>query len=269
MDLFCPHCTRRVTVPDDKAGQVLSCPLCTKQFMAPTLTPPSAPKPPPPSSTASVPETFGLGPAPSPSPPLMNTPSSTPPTPAAPSEPPPPPPPPGEYTRSFVFPLRAEWLAFVPTLCLFAIFVLSFFRWHLQVLTPEVVTPALSMWGLAFTEYGQAQFLAYAILMLLAIPLTAFVLVVDTGIIQPLAQIKPLMIFKNLLIGVFLGLPFLLLCYDYVHAHFLSMHGNPIAVAEKVVFRLHLIAVVVCFLMTWLNWRRTNNLPPPRLEGRW
>jgi len=35
-----------VTVPDDKAGKVMSCPLCTKQFMAPSLAPPAvAPKP--------------------------------------------------------------------------------------------------------------------------------------------------------------------------------------------------------------------------------
>ena len=35
MDLFCPHCSRRVTVPDSNAGQVTSCPLCAKQFMTP------------------------------------------------------------------------------------------------------------------------------------------------------------------------------------------------------------------------------------------
>ncbi|MSU79110.1 MAG: hypothetical protein EXS16_13600 [Gemmataceae bacterium] len=37
--VFCPHCTRCVTLLNDKSGQVTSCPLCNKQFKAPTLAP--------------------------------------------------------------------------------------------------------------------------------------------------------------------------------------------------------------------------------------
>ena len=37
MELLCPHCMKRVTVSDDKAGQVLNCPLCNGVFAAPSL----------------------------------------------------------------------------------------------------------------------------------------------------------------------------------------------------------------------------------------
>ena len=95
MDLFCPHCTRRVSVADDKAGLITNCPLCAKQFMAPSLAPPPAPKPPPPPSVPK--DTYGMEtvPAPPPSPFSVPPPSTL--EPAA----PPPPLPPGEYTRSF------------------------------------------------------------------------------------------------------------------------------------------------------------------------
>src|SRR5712692_9323559 len=100
MDLFCPHCTRRVTVPDDKAGTVLNCPLCTKQFMAPSLAPPPAV---PPLSSTPV-ETYGMGAAPAPPP--SSQPAAAPQPASMSSQPapaPPAPPPPVDYTRSLVF----------------------------------------------------------------------------------------------------------------------------------------------------------------------
>ncbi len=112
MDLFCPHCSRRVTVPDDKAGLVTSCPLCTKQFMTPSLAPPpSAPTPPAPKPSPAL-ESYDMGPAAAPPPPVSPMPSRSS-KPAPTPEPPAPPTPPGDYTRTVGFTLRAEWLAFV------------------------------------------------------------------------------------------------------------------------------------------------------------
>ncbi len=49
MELLCPHCRKRLTVSDDKSGQVLNCPLCNGAFAAPSLVPArrAAPSPPP------------------------------------------------------------------------------------------------------------------------------------------------------------------------------------------------------------------------------
>ena len=84
MDLFCPHCTRRVSVSDDKAGLITNCPLCGKQFMAPSLAPPPAPKPPPPGPPP-VRETFGVDASPSAPPPPYSLPPVSKPESAAPA----------------------------------------------------------------------------------------------------------------------------------------------------------------------------------------
>jgi hypothetical protein len=265
MDLFCPHCTRRVTVPDEKAGQVASCPLCAKQFMAPSLAPaPVAPKPsaPPPVSSAPA-ETYGMDPAPAPPPstpgPSIAAPSKPMPAPAPPS----PPVPPGEYTRSCGFCLRETWLAFVPPACVLLIFVLSFFPWHYHDLRN-----AFSLWTLSFnSEHGHAQFIAYTILMLLCLVLSMVAMLFDKGWLYTPPQCAAILTFKNLLVGLFLGVAFLLLCFDCLHAYS-GEPANPITLAMAFAFRLHFIAIVASFLMFWLHWRKRSNLPLPRCEAR-
>src|SRR5262245_47776715 len=107
MDLFCPHCTRRVSVPDDKSGQVMSCPLCGKQFQAPSLAPPpSAPKPPAPPPAPEP--TYNAGEPPQQAAPGAAEGPATVETPQ----------PMGDYTRSLAVTLKATWLAIVPPVCL-------------------------------------------------------------------------------------------------------------------------------------------------------
>src|SRR5271166_713708 len=179
MDLFCPHCSRRVTVPDSNAGQVTSCPLCAKQFMTPSLAPPpTAPPPPPAPNLPPTEQTYEMG-APPPAPPPLTQTAPPPKKPAVAPEPPPPPP--GDYTRTYVFNLKGTVLAFVPTACLVVIFFLTFFSWHYSGPAPA---QSQSFWTLATsTDLGQGQFLAYMILMLLCGPLTIAALVFDTGLI--------------------------------------------------------------------------------------
>ncbi len=263
MELFCPHCTRRVSVPDDKAGQVMSCPLCAKQFQAPALAPPPiAPVPPMPAPpSAPQPEsTYSAG-----EPPLAPK--------ATPSEPdaaaPPPPSLPGDYTHSVGVCLNDSWLAFVPPACVFLVFILSFFSWHLPVPNlddPLASVPALSMWGLGFNQW-ELKFVAYIIIMIPTSLLTYAALPFDKGWIPAPPPIAPFMPFKNVLVGLLLGLAFLMLCIDYLTAHFGS--SNPIALAFKLAFRLHFFAMLASFGMFWLNWRKKNNLPLPRVDARW
>jgi hypothetical protein len=268
MDLFCPHCSRRVTVPDDQAGKVMSCPLCTNQFMAPSLAPPPvAPKPPAPPVSSAPPETYGMGAAPAP---LPGTQPAAAPKPAsassqpapAPASAPPPPPPPGDYSRSCALYLNDTSLAFVPPACVLLIFVLSFFTWHVT----ETTTPA-NFWVL-FWSQQLGHFLAYFILMILSFPLVFLALVFDKGWIFAPPQLAPIMTFKNLIISLLLGIAFLLLCYDYLDGNLLQK-SNPIAWPMKVAIRLHLVAVFASFLMFWLTWRKKFNLPLPKCEVRW
>src|SRR5438034_1070971 len=52
MELLCPSCQKKLTIPDQYAGQLMKCPLCTQTFTAPALPPTPgpamAPPPPPP-----------------------------------------------------------------------------------------------------------------------------------------------------------------------------------------------------------------------------
>src|SRR5262245_58512981 len=156
MDLFCPHCTKRVSVPEDKAGQIMSCPLCTKQFQAPSLAPapvsPTPPPPPPPPSPAPSESAYSPG-----EPPKSSTSATEPGAEPTPAEP-------GEYRRSLAFCFKPAYLAFVPIACMFLVFILSFFTWHQPI--PEI-SPGVSLWSLAFTsDHGKASYLAYTILLM-------------------------------------------------------------------------------------------------------
>jgi hypothetical protein len=255
MDLFCPHCTRRVSVPEDKAGQVMSCPLCGKQFQAPALAPPPvspAPPAPPPESSSSAAE---------PSRPRPAAPES-----AVSSEPPPPP---GDFRRSLAICLKAAWLAFVPPICVIAIFLLSFFTWHSVAVLDQFGRVDSNLWSLAFSSsYGQAQFLAYVILMFPTGLLTVLSLPFDKGWIPAPPQLAPVLPFKNLVIGLLLALTFALLCIDYLSSHF-GAGANPIALAMKIAFRLHFLALLASFGLFWVHWRARRNLPAPRVEMKW
>jgi hypothetical protein len=284
MDLFCPHCTRRVSIPDDKAGQVMSCPLCAKQFMAPSLAPaPVAPKPPPPSPppmpSAPV-ETYGMGPAPVMPTTITQPPTSMPSAPEpAPTAPPSPPAPPGEYSRSSTCTLTGAWLVFVPTACVLLIFLLSFFTWHSPIPQDakadepaKTGAPALGLWGLSFVpqksdEVKQAHFLAYTILMLFPTGGLVFVALLFAKIPLP-PQLAPVLPWKNLPVALLLLLTFLLLCLDFADAHF-SQRINPIAIPLELAIRLHFLAMMASFVMFWLDWRKKYNLPPPKCETRW
>lgn len=278
MDLFCPHCANRVTVPEDKAGQVVNCPLCTKAFQAPALAPPPvAPKPPAPLPAPAAPAapaaegTYGLGPEPKPGPSHVLVPPA--PTPAAPPPPPPPPLPPGEYTRSLGFGLDAAWLTFVTPTCLIGVFILSFFSWHAEYrtlpgATESVTIKALNLWQLSFTENGQWPFLAYVLLMLVGFPLALLAMLFDRGVIAEPPQIAAGLKFRHLLVGLVLVLAWLLLCVASFYSHLIQTN-NPIALAFKFAFRLHFLAVAASFGMFWLAWRKPSNLPPPTFEVRW
>jgi hypothetical protein len=261
MDLFCPHCSQRVSVPNEKAGQVTSCPLCTKQFMTPALAPPpvtSAPPPPPPTT-----ESYGMGPPPTP--PVVDVTAGTQrpsPPPRAPESPPPPPPPPGDYTRTFNARLTGDWLAFVPTACVVVIFLLSFFSWH------YVEQKGYSLWGLSFLPEGAAQFLGYTILMFPCGLFAIVAMVLEKGWLKLPPQFAPVLAWKNALVGLFLLLAFLMLCIDYLIQHFTPEKGNPITIWEKFAIRLHLLAMIATFVMLWLNLRKTKNLPAPTMEVR-
>ena len=43
MELLCPSCQKKLTIPDQYAGQLMKCPLCQGIFTAPSLPPTTSP----------------------------------------------------------------------------------------------------------------------------------------------------------------------------------------------------------------------------------
>lgn len=84
--------------------------------------------------------------------------------------------------------------------------------------------------------------------------------------VQP--QLTPFLIFKNLIVGLLLGVGFLLLCFDYLDVHFMQSR-NPMTLPMKIAFRLHFAAMAAQFVLFWLHWRKKSNLPSPKCEMRW
>jgi hypothetical protein len=297
MELLCPHCLKKVSVSDDKAGTVLNCPLCQGVFAAPSLPPsqqrmPAAPPPPPPpvsdyqstpvgggyasspamTASPSVPNMelpprsvtpeplpFAVAPAAPPPTPLSAPPPVSPaPQPSAPPPPPKPAPPLADYTKRYAFRLRADVLVCIPPVCIFLIvFVLSFFPWHIPG-----PSESANLWQLGFTErYYSGMLMGYVLFMILALPVAMASAALELGLAPRLPQLEQLLPWKSGLTLAALAITFLFICYDYQSSIFgNALFGN----AEKLAFRLHFLALVCVCLELWVQSRRVRNLPLPR-----
>lgn len=283
MDLVCPSCQKRLTIEDRFAGMVVKCPVCSAMLQAPVI--PSR------ISVAAPAVSAPATPEPIPTPPAAAAmPDMTLPLPAAPqltalnpildavppiaisSIPPPPastagaaaPVRPGEYAHRFRRHLRPDVLVWFPPSCLAALFFLSFFNWHYR----EMIF-GFNLWELAFTSNGYAVYTLYTVvLVFFAIPLTGVVFALEMAWIPLPDGLRPYWPWRFPVVGGAVGLPFLFLLGDYVSCHF-QVFGNPAAIALKLAFRVHLLAVVCCALQIWLERRKVMNLPLPRIDVKW
>lgn len=243
MDLRCPHCVQQVSIPSERAGEVVACPLCGKPFAAPALSPmpslapPPAPPPPPPAPAEAV----------------------------NPVPPPAPPPPPGEYTHHMTLRLRPEVVACLVPACLGAIFVLSFMAWYQVAILVGV--EAFNLWQLAFTGAGSWLFTGYTVLVLLALPLSVVLAALSLRLIPLPSAVGDLIPFGWVVLAALLLLAAVLLGLDYLARTFATV-PNPIAPAMKLAARLHLLALVASGVQFWLARRVQRNLPPPAIEVR-
>jgi hypothetical protein len=128
MRLTCPNCQQAITLPDSAGGQTATCPLCNKEFQAPSLyglAPEPEPRSSPPSFASPAPVALPPAPAepPAPSAYVDAPPAVVPPPPAAPTISPT-----GASTAATLHLNRAmlEWL---PAALLSVVLVLTFAKW--------------------------------------------------------------------------------------------------------------------------------------------
>jgi hypothetical protein len=142
-----------LTVPEEFAGQLMKCPLCSGNFTVPGL-PGSAPTSPPPSAPETDIYSIRHEPSPpAPPPPLPELEPSLPTTTITPSLPPPPTPTPQEYQHTLALVLSPTVMPWIAPVCLVLIFFLQFLDW--DGLYPGGV-PAVTgnAWYAAFGTYS-------------------------------------------------------------------------------------------------------------------
>jgi hypothetical protein len=178
MELLCPNCQQKLTVPEQYAGQLMRCPLCQGTFTVPAL-PSSAPPteggvsfgsfgaPPPPPK----PEVLGLVQDAAPvTPPPTRAPfeelaAEPPRRPEPPKEKTPPasPPPMEGYAHTVSIRLSPTVLSFIAPGALFLIFIALCFTWVQTYDVKEWYTQ--SGWGTGFGEYGSGWSIVYILFM--------------------------------------------------------------------------------------------------------
>jgi hypothetical protein len=150
MELLCPNCQQRVTVPDQFAGQVMKCPHCNTTFTTPSLAPATAsafvPPPAPAAPVAAEPVAApSSAPAPVEAPPTVHTPS---PEPVA-----------GDYRHRHGISLSPRVLPWIAVAALVIVFILTFFSW-VGYYPGGIGVATQNAWQAAFGSYSHDPDLA-------------------------------------------------------------------------------------------------------------
>jgi hypothetical protein len=148
MNLLCPNCQKMLTVPEEFAGQLMKCPLCSGTFTVPGL-PGAAPPPEPdvfsvrqePTPPQPPAPDFELSPPPSP---ITTKPTTTP----APSLSP------EGYQHTAAVWLSPRVLPWIAPACLLLVFFLQFFNW-VGLYPGGVPAVTQNAWQAAFGLYSE------------------------------------------------------------------------------------------------------------------
>lgn len=278
MELLCPNCQKRLTIPDQYAGKRLKCPLCAGEFEAPATpgappilpTPAHVPPPPAPAPRGG----FDLEPTPHAPPPVLSpAPASN--IPMEPTAPPPPPVPPGDYRHIFTVNANPDIVPLIAPVGLTVMFLLSFFPAiafnFLGNLPGQLAQANLppSIWSLAFDSFhgSMAIFLPYVVFtFILAWPLSIAGVLKDKQIIPLIPAIEPYMAKRSLIIGVLALIGFLPLLLIWIYWLF---HAMPTTPWFKLLVRVHEVVLIGLALDIWLQHRKKGNLPSPKMDLRW
>jgi hypothetical protein len=269
MELLCPSCQQKLTIPDQYAGQLMRCPLCNGTFTAPALAPvpPAAPQlpassPPPSPPTPAAPGSYAVAP-PEPPPPPPWQPE---PPPTLPDTPAPPPLPPGDYTRSFSIVLSAQIVPWIAPAALGLVFVLSFFPWvSARALG---VSFSLNAWNWGFGEHPSAIIGIYLLFTLVALVLAVPSCLFALNLAPMPPAVQKLGPWRPAIVAAAAALAFVFLFYSYLDEIFRAW-TTPGTIWLKLAFRSHIVAIAGALLEFWLEVRKGTNLPPPKFEVRW
>ncbi len=280
MELLCPNCQKKLTVPEQYAGQLMRCPLCQGTFTVPTLATAAAAESPEAYSGLAQPpkaETYTVAAEPPTATPASAAAAEAPRTTSAPVQPAaeassaPPRTPSAGFTRVHTISVNPKVVPWLAPAGLVLVFILMFFPWvSFQVkdlLDIASIKASINAWGLGFSKGGSAWFIFYDLLTLIAMLLAVAAVLFTMKVIPEAPALKPILPWRYLIVGCVAGLALIFVTLDYIIALF-SGGFIPVNFWGILAWWLHLIAVLGAFLEFWLEQRGTAK-PLPRATIEW
>lgn len=283
MELLCPNCQKKLTVPEQYAGQLMRCPLCQGTFTVPSVPstvaaeaaePFGGPVPPTRSETYAVtPEQAVAATLAAPLPPISaESPSAaTGPAHASVASAPASTPSAG-YTRVCTMRINPHVVQWLP-LGLVVAFLLTFFPWFsghtvsVSVGGVSVSTPSLNAWNIGFGDVKHTLVILFNLLMIFAALLAIASVLFTLKIIPDVPALKPILPMRSLIVGAISALAWLFLTVQMI----IWLFGDgmiPLNFWGWVTWKVTTIAVVGTFLEFWLE-KRGSGKPWPRMSMEW
>jgi hypothetical protein len=258
MDFRCPSCQKDLTVPDEHAGQLMRCPLCTNTFQAPALPAPAAASPVTPAA-----------PAPPPPPPPAWAATEV----DAPA--PPPPPSAGDYARTATLWVSPRVVPWVTPAAFLLLFVLLFFPWAYELRPEQKDYLGRLPWWLGFKGVNALTILYLLLVVptfLLSVALTVLRLVPSLRLPSALRAVWP---WRSALVALMAVLSLFFLVLQLVFGFDMKVDNErvpPLLIQLSIwlwlALMLHLTALVAALLDFWLEMRGPSR-PVPRVDLKW
>jgi hypothetical protein len=283
MELLCPNCQKKLTVPEQYAGQLMRCPLCQGTFTVPTLATAAAAESPEAYSGLTQPpkaETYHVAAEPPAATPASAAAAEVSRTTTAPVEPAaaapsaPPRTPSAGFTRVHTLSVNPKVVPWLAPAGLVLVFILMFFPWPpFQIVQIKDIVDfssfqtSVNAWGLGFGKGGSVWFIFYDLLTLIAMLLAVAAVLFTMKVIPEAPALQPILPWRYLIVGCVAGLALMFVTLDYIIALF-SRGFILVNFWGILAWWLHLIAVLGAFLEFWLEQRGTAKALP-RVTIEW
>jgi hypothetical protein len=278
MELLCPNCQKKLTVPEQYAGQIMRCPLCQGTFNVPSM----------PSTAAAE----SAGPVGFYTPPTRQDTPAVPPEVAAPASELPPisaetpsahaasaggglqATPSAGYTRICAMKFKPQVVQWLP-LGFVAAFILTFFPWIFGQTVGfggiSVGTPSFNAWDIGFGEKttqleAHPLVAIFDVVIILAAVLAIASLVFGLKVLPDVPALKPIIPLRTLIVGGAGGLAWLFLTLQCV----VGLFGRPFTLQlfGVITWWITTISVAGAFIEFWLE-KRGPGKPVPRMSVEW
>jgi hypothetical protein len=270
MELLCPNCQKKLTVPEQYAGQLMRCPLCQGTFTVPAMPSTVAAEsaepvgfyaPPTRSDTAAVPaELAAIG-----SPSLPPISAEAPAAPVSATSAPPSTPSAG-YARVCAMRFNPHVIQWLP-LGLVLSFLLTFFPWFSGDAVIATLSTSSNAWNIGFGESKHGLIIFFDLLIIFAALFAIASLLFSLKVIPDVPALQPFLPLRSLIVGAIAVAAWFFLTVQWLVWLF-GLGLVPLNFWGWVAWVVTTIATIGPFLELWLE-RRGSVKPWPRMSMEW